>query len=298
MKELSKYTAHVLRWGLRISWLLFIGQNRPVLVYCIKVCCILIIHVKICEFRMLIAINTISGTCSTRSKEGWAGRLWGAMTNSLFPHLTLWANYLLRRTGPETFRWLIMSWDGKFSVFSFFFQPSVSLWWINEGRWGDKKLHELRFLIGLTCTMRVQPLARWSVVNAKSLPTTLHLMRLSDSLASASHSACGLYFSVLLYCKVWTHPLSLCSHPIHCPSLRSMTAENKKKTLLSCSLCTFSSIFSPPFKSNRDWSEHNQPIPESGSGTPNPCRFPGSPAKFGAFQCCLFFLSFGEGERM
>lgn len=46
-------------------------------------------------------------------------------------------------------------------------------------------------------------------------------------------------FSMLLYWKVWTHPLSLCSFPVHSLPVAQWQLRTKK-TLLSCSLCTFS----------------------------------------------------------
>lgn len=81
--------------------------------------------------------------------------------------------------------------------------------------------------------MRLQSLARWSVVNAESLPTTSHLMRLSGSLASASHSACGpLFFSAPLLQSLNTSSLLVftpCSPP---PSLNDSWKQKKHYSLV------------------------------------------------------------------
>lgn len=129
-------------------------------------------------------------------------------------------------------------------------------------------------------------------MNAGSLPTTLHLMRLSSSLASSRHSACGLFQCSFI--GKFEHILSHCVHSLFTvyPSLNDSYAQ---KTLLSCSLCIFSFPFVFPFflplffQSNWEWSKHNQPISATSRGTVNPCRSQGSPAKFGAFQFSLFF---------
>lgn len=103
-------------------------------------------------------------------------------------------------------------------------------------------------------------------------------------------------FSMLLYWKVWTHPLLLCSFPVHSLPVAQWQLRTKNTTLLF-SLYIFFPFGFPFFphsffKSNWDWSKHNQPISATSRGTVNPYRSQGSPAKFGAFQFSFFYLFF------
>lgn len=101
------------------------------------------------------------------------------------------------------------------------------------------KLHELRFLIS-------PPLhngrpERWSFVNAESLLTASHLMSLSSS-PHISQPLSVWPFSMLLYWQVWTHPSLLVFTPCSQSLSVAQWQPRTKKTLLSCSLSTFSSL--------------------------------------------------------
>lgn len=78
-------------------------------------------------------------------------------------------------------------------------------------------------------------------MNAGSLPTTSHLMRLSSSLASARHSACGLFQCSFI--AKFEHILSRCVQSLLSLPL-AVTAKNKNTTLLF-SLYIFFRFFFP-----------------------------------------------------
>lgn len=124
-----------------------------------------------------------------------------------------------------------MSLDGKFVAFSCL-----------QCHRCERKLHELRFLISLPRTMRLWSLKRWSFVNAGSLPTTWHLMRLSSSLASASHSACGLFQCSFI--GKFEHILSHCVHSPFSLPVAQWQLRTKNTTLLFSLYVSFRFSFS------------------------------------------------------
>lgn len=128
-------------------------------------------------------------------------------------------------------------------------------------------------------------------------------MRLSSSLTSASHSACGPFQCSFI--GKFEHTIAPCVHPLftvsHC---HSMTAKNKKKkhyflVLFLCFL-PFCFSFSVPvlFQSNWDWSRHKQPISEISRATVSPCRSQEIPAKFAAFSASPSFWVRQKGCKL
>lgn len=119
----------------------------------------------------------------------------------------------------------------------------------NNNNTHNRKLPELQFLISLPCTMRLRSLERWSFVNAGSLLTTLHLMRLSSSLASASHSACGLFQCSFI--GKFEHILSACVRSLFSLPVAQWQLRTKNTTLLfslyNFFSFSFSSFFFLPF---------------------------------------------------
>lgn len=136
-----------------------------------------------------------------------------------------------------------MHWIGSLRPFSAFCQR-------------ERPFFESKFLIAPLprCTTRPWALKRWCFVNTGSPPTTSHLTRLSSSVASANHSACGLCRGVFM--AKFAHILANCvASPVRAP--------HRWKTLLSCSLCSFAFVSSPPFSfysPNWERSKYEQPI--------------------------------------
>lgn len=117
-------------------------------------------------------------------------------------------------------------------------------------------------------------------------------MRLSRSLASASHSACGPFQCSFI--GKFQHILSPC---------HSMIAKNKKHYFLVLFLCFLPFLFPPfcsisVFYSSWDWSRHKQPISETSSATVSPCRSQGIPAKFAAFSASPSFWVRKKGCKL
>lgn len=169
------------------------------------------------------------------------------------------------------------------------FLPSVTPLW--------KKPHELGFLISLPCTMRLWSLERWSLwMQEVSQQRCIWWGCQAPSHQPGTQRVA--FFNAPLLESLNTSSLTVF---IPCSVYPSLNDSYEQKTLLSCSLCIFSFPFVFPFflpfffKSNWEWSKHNQPISATSRGTVNPCRSQGSPAKFGAFQFSLFFC---QGERM
>lgn len=126
-------------------------------------------------------------------------------------------------------------------------------------------------------------------------------MRLSSSLTSASHSACGPFQCSFI--GKFEHILAPCVHSLFTVSLLLNDSQEQKKhyfLVLFLHFLPFCFSFSVPFlfQSKWDWSRHKQPISETSRATVSPCRSQGIPAKFAAFSASPSFWVREKGCKL
>lgn len=133
-------------------------------------------------------------------------------------------------------------------------------------------------------------------MNAESLLTVSHLMRLSSSFTSASHSACGPFQCSFI--GKFEHILAPCVHSLFSLSVLLNDSHEQKNTTFLFSFLLFFPFCSVLFQSNWDWSRHKQPISETSTATVSPCRSQGIPAKFAAFSASPSFWVREKGCKL
>ena len=172
----------------------------------------------------------------------------------------------------------MMSPDRKFEALSFLLGVAV----VKGTAW------IALFLITLVCAMRLWSLERWSFCECRKSPNNVACDE-AVKLSRVSQALSVWPFSMILYWEVCTHPLSLCSLPVHSRPVAQRQQRTKNTTLL------FSLYISLPFiplfpdppilvpsQTGIGQSTIN-PISTASRGTANPCRSRGGPAKFGGF---------------